>query len=73
MANMMLMIVENAGCNNGFTPKQADALKTMVAERRKLLAVVGAAVMTVLAVIGQAVLSALDWSALKALLHKITG
>jgi len=53
MANMMLMIVESSGCNNGFSHEQAHALKAltpetiatladMEKERKRVLGIVGA-------------------------------
>jgi len=71
IANMMLMVVESSGCNNGFSREEAEALKTMAAERKKLLALIGAGILAVLAYIGNKVLCAMDSSFWKSLFSRM--
>jgi hypothetical protein len=78
MANMMLLITESGGCNRGLSEQQASALQEMepetlrslaniVKERRRILALIGTAVMASLVYIGQKVLNVLDSSFWKAI------
>lgn len=83
IANMMLVIVESGGCNRGLSEGQAQALqemspetlrnlKSMVKERRRVLALIGAAVTGLLVFIGQKVLDFMDSSFWKAIFVKTT-
>lgn len=71
MANMMLMIVESSGCNNGFTPEEAQSMKAVAADRKKLVALIGAGVVAVLCYFGNMVLHVMDGAFWKSLFVRL--
>lgn len=71
IANMVLMIVESSGYNHSFTSDEAIALKNMVSERKKLLALIGAGILGILAYIGNMALHAMDAQFWKSLFAKL--
>lgn len=84
LANMMLLIIENGGCNRGLSEEQAQALKEMspatlrsikdiVKERRKVLALVGVGVVTVLVFVGKKVIDMMDYSFWKSIFARMAG
>lgn len=84
LANMMLVIAEHQGCHIGLSEDQAMALKgtpandircmkTMVKERRRMMAVIGTGVLTVLVWLGSRVVDATDPGFWQALVKKIFG
>jgi hypothetical protein len=60
LANLALVIAEHQPCSLGFHESHAESLKQMVKERRRLLAIVGTAVVTTLALVGKAALASID-------------
>jgi hypothetical protein len=81
LANLMLIITDSGNCNRGLTEEQALAMKkltpetiaslhSMVKERRRLLALVGTGIVTMLAFVGQKVVDVIDFSFLKSLAAK---
>jgi hypothetical protein len=71
LANLALVIADHQKCHIGLVAAQAEALKelsaddirgmkSVVKERRKVLALVGAGVVTTLALVGKAALASID-------------
>ena len=71
LANMILLVAEAQPCSFGITEEQATALKAltpdelhnlkdMTGERKKILALLGAAIVTFLGFIAQKVIDAID-------------
>jgi len=72
LANLILVIVESGGCNRGLTENETASIKSMIKERRRMLALVGTFIVGALAYIGQKALDVLDSSFWKALFARIS-
>ena len=84
LANLALVISEHQPCHMGLSEAQAKALtelspdsirsmKSMVKERRRILALIGTGAVSLMAYIGQKVLNSIDPEFWNRLFHNIAG
>jgi len=84
LANLVLVVSEHQPCRMGLSEEQAQALiklspdsiravKDMVKERRRILALIGTGVVGLMAFIGQKVLNSIDPEFWNRLFHNIVG
>lgn len=84
MANMILVVSEHYPCHIGLSEGQAKALseltpdsirsmKSMVKERRRIMALIGTGTVTVMAYIGQKILDSIDPQFWSRMFHHMIG